>query len=174
MTATAKTQLGLIDLARPPRDAVHIASLPTPEPTPRSTEVDELFAVGGLLVERNERRLQSGKVHAAYQFEMPLAAVRWVIDAIEQQFERKPSEGGAPRNRFHVDGSIEGESLEVRYGVSVGGEGVGGYTIYNFSRASYILPEATQQMSFAIDDWRDTIRDLFHDIAQRYERGEFG
>jgi hypothetical protein len=105
---------------------------------------------------------------------MPLAGVRWVIEAIEQQLERKPSEGGLPRDRFHVDGSIEGESLEVRYGVSVTGEGVGGYTIYNFSRGGYILPEATQEMSFAIDDWRESIRDLFHDIARRYASGQLG
>ena len=47
---------------------------------------------------------------------MPLAGVRWMIDAIELAFETPPSQGGLEKNKLHTDVTINNEDLELRYG----------------------------------------------------------
>ena len=55
----------------------------------------------------------------------------------------------------------------------MGGEGVGGYTVYNFDRTEYIVNRDAQQLSFINDLWHAQVRDLFKSIAERHEAGEF-
>jgi hypothetical protein len=74
---------------------------------------------------------------------------------------------------LHTDVTIDNEDLELRYGVSVGGEGVGGYTIVNFDRSSYILPRYSQQFSITVDILKQVGRQFFKDILKRINSGEF-
>jgi hypothetical protein len=68
---------------------------------------------------------------------------------------------------------IKDEHLSLRWGVSVGGEGVGGYTVYDFDRLEYLLNEQAQEFSFTNELWHAQVRDLFKTIAERHEAGEF-
>ena len=93
--------------------------------------------------------------------------------AIELGVETPPSAGGLEKNTLHSDATLNDERLRIMYGVCVGGEGIGGYTIKNTSRSSYILPEASQQLSITVDIWNQVGRAFFKDILQRINNGEF-
>jgi hypothetical protein len=169
-----RKQLGLIDLGKPPSRAVHLKDLPDDSVNPQRKNITKWFVVDGYFVER--RRLiviATGEVILDNQFEMPLEGVPWVVESIEQQFERKPSDGGLPRDVFNVQRVVGGEHLQLRYGVSVGGEGVGGYTVHNYDRASYITALMAQEFSFTIDSWRANLREFFKELCERITAGEF-
>ena len=107
------------------------------------------------------------------QFEMPLEGIGWLVQAIELGFERKPSEGGLARDVFHTDTTVGGEHLQVRYGMNLGAEGVGGYTVYNWDRLEYIMGRYAQEISFTLDAWRETLREYYKELADRVASGEF-
>lgn len=152
-TVVPRKQLGLIDYNNIPANYVYIGRLPSPfsDLNDNYENIADFFVGSGYLIYREEGR-QNGILNSAkYQFEMPLAGVRWMIDAIELGFEIPPSAGGLEKNKLHTDVTINDERLRIMYGVCVGGEGVGGYTIKNSSRSSYILPEASQQFSITVE-----------------------
>jgi len=166
--------LGLIDYSNIPADYVYIGKLPNALSTTKREIVNDIFIGDNLFIVRKEGRLANGKKNSITQFEMPLDALNWVLDSIETMFERKPSQGGLAKDVLHIDKTFDGEELVLRFGVSVAGEGVGGYTLTNFSRDCYILPgEAAQTFSFALSIWQDHARDMFKDIVRRYQAGEF-
>ena len=173
MLSTFK-HLGLIDYANIPADYVYIGKLPNALSTTKREIVNDIFIGDNLFIVRKEGRLANGKKNSISQFEMPLDALSWVVDSIETMFERKPSQGGLAKEVQHLDKQFTGENIELRYGVSVAGEGVGGYTLTNFSRDCYILPgEAAQTFSFALSIWKDHARAMFKDIIRRFQAGEF-
>ena len=164
MSSPAKKQYGLIDPVHPPARAVRLGTRPAPD----SQIVVDLFTIDGLYVDRREAR-----GHWKEQFEMPLEGIAWMVQAIELGFERKPSEGGLPRDVFHTDTTIAGEHLQVRHGVNIGGEGVPGYTVHNWDRLEYITGRYAQDMSFTLEAWRETLRDFYKQLAERVASGEF-
>lgn len=172
---TTRKQLGLVDYQNVPSNFNYIGRLPSPFSDPASSyEVIADFFVGnGFLINRKERRTNNHFGGGANQFEMPLDGVKWLIEAIEQGFEKPPSAGGLAQNSFHIDACIKEEELRLEYGVCVGGEGVGGYTVTNFDRSGYILPESSQEFSITVDIWNQVGRDFFKALQKRIESGEF-
>lgn len=65
------------------------------------------------------------------QFEIPISALPWLIDNIENKFWRKASEGGLAGDALHVDSEIDGESIRVRFSPNCGDEGIQGFTVEN-------------------------------------------
>jgi len=174
MTSAPKKQLGLLDPTNLPEGAVRLGRLPDPNANDASEAIINLFAVDGLFVHHWQWLIKAtGTIRGVNQFEMPLDGVRWIVQTIEQGFQRKPSEGGLPRDVFHANTTIAEEHLSLRWGVSVGGEGVGGYTVNNFDRTEYILNRESQRFSFTNDLWHQVVHELFTGIAQRHEAGEF-
>lgn len=172
---TPRKQLGLIDYNNISNDYVYIGKLPSPfsNPTNKYEVIADFFVGDGYLINRKEDRRNEVVTSMPEQFEMPLSGVRWMIDAIELGFETPPSAGGLEKSKLHTDTTINDERLRIMYGVCVGGEGVGGYTIKNTSRSSYILPEASQQFSITFDIWNQVGRQFFKDILKRINSGEF-
>lgn len=166
--------LGLIDYSNIPQYYVYIGRLPNALSTAKREIVNDIFVAKDLFIVRKEGRLANGKINSVTQYEMPLDALGWVVNCIETMFERKASQGGLAKDVQHLDKQFSDEYIELRYGVSVGGEGVGGYTLTNFNRDCYILPgEAAQTFSFALSIWQDYARAMFKDIVSRQKKGEF-
>jgi hypothetical protein len=170
-----RKQLGIINYKNVPKNYVYIARLPSPFSNPQKNyeDIADFYIGDGYLINRREDRKNGISDDMPEQFEMPLAGVSWMINTIEQAFETPPSKGGLEKNKLHTDVTIDNEDLELRYGVSVGGEGVGGYTIVNFDRSSYILPRYSQQFSITVDIWKQVGRQFFKDILKRINSGEF-
>ncbi len=174
-TVVPRKQLGLIDYNNIPSSYVYIGRLPNPfsNPSDNYENIADFFIGGGYLIYREEGRKNGVPNSAGYQFEMPLAGVGWMIDAIELGFETPPSAGGLDKNSLHTDTTLNDERLRVMYGVCVGGEGIGGYTVKNSSRSSYILPRYSQQFSITVDIWNQVGRKFFKDLLKRINDGEF-
>jgi hypothetical protein len=170
-----RKQLGLIDYNNIPTDYIYIGRLPSPfsDFADGCEMVEDFFVANGLIVNRAERRLNGLADSAINQFEMPLAGIKWMIESIESGFEQPPSAGGLAKNTLHMDTCINDEELRLEYGVSVGGEGVGGYTVINFDRSDYILPRYSQEFSITVDIWREFGRNFFKVLQKRIEAGEF-
>ena len=137
---TPRKQLGLIDYNNIPTDCAYIGRLPSPfsNVADGCERIVDFFVANGLVINRRERRINGVANSAINQFEMPLAGVKWMIEAIEQGFEKPHSAGGLAKNKLNMDTCIDEEELRVEYGVWVGREGVGGYTVVNFDRSCYV------------------------------------
>lgn len=170
-----RKQLGLIASNTNSGNCIYIGRLPSPFSNEKTNYVaaEDFFVKDGYLIDRIDSLKNGISDGMPEQFEMPLDGVKWMIDAIEQGFEQPPSAGGLAKNTLHTDTRINDERLRLMYGVSVGGEGVGGYTVVNPSRSSYILPEASQQFSMTVDIWREFGRSFFKALQKRIESGEF-
>lgn len=170
-----RKQLGLIDFETSADKCIYIGRLPSPFSNEKNNYIaaEDFFIKDGYLINRIDSLKNGISDGMPEQFEMPLTGIKWMIETIEQSFETQPSSGGLAKNTMHVDACINDERLRIMYGVSIGGEGIGGYTVVNTSRSSYILPEASQQFSMTVDIWRDFGRSFFTALERRIEVGEF-
>ncbi len=170
-----RKQLGLLDYKNIPDSCSYIGRIPSPFSKPETAfeDIHDVFIANGFFLIRKEGRKNNVVTRMPNQFEMPLGGVKWMIEAIEQGFERPPSAGGLAKNALNMDVCIDGEELRLEYGVCVGGEGVGGYTVINFDRSDYILPRYSQEFSITVDVWREFGRDFFKALQTRIESGEF-
>lgn len=108
----------------------------------------------------------------ADQFEMPLEAIRWFIDVIEQKFFKSPEEGGLPAHKISYKETVAGENLHVMRSANAGCPH-SGYTITNSSRRSHMDPDDPQEMSFS-DPWlfQHGLMDYLKSLADAYEQGK--
>jgi hypothetical protein len=114
------------------------------------------------------------------QLEFPLEALPWLVDSIENGFWKKPSEGGLPRDVFHVKAQIGGEELRLGRSNNAGAEDVPGFTLKNLSRKDHICPASKPLSSF--NEQEDVIPDfimkeggffnVLKNLSERYQRGE--
>ena len=75
-------------------------------------------------------------------------------------------------------GEVDGETLGVTRGAWFGGEHIPGYSFDNLNRIEHstILPEGAFCEMFEMGDpwlFEEGLFDLFKEIAQRHENGEF-
>lgn len=171
----SRKKMGLIYDMASEESCVYLGRLPSPFSVEKINYIaaEDFFVKDGYLIDRIDSLKNGVSDGMPEQFEMPLLAVGWMIEGIEQGFVQPPSKNGLRKGAMHIDTCINDERLRLMYGVSVGGEGIGGYTVINSSRSSYILPEASQQFSMTIDIWRNFGRDFFKTLQKRIETGEF-
>jgi hypothetical protein len=109
----------------------------------------------------------------ADQIEIPLPAIRWIIDTIEIKFFKPPGQGGLPAEQFHWCEIIEGEELCIMRAFDPTGEGLPGYDLVNLNRYGYISDTSNQEFSF-FDNFlfEHGLMNFLKEIAGKYERGE--
>jgi hypothetical protein len=72
------------------------------------------------------------------QDEFPLASFPWAADIIVNKMWKRPSEGGLPKGVFHVDATIDGESINLHRSFNLAGNWEGGFELVNASRLGYV------------------------------------
>ncbi len=104
------------------------------------------------------------------QFEMPTAALPWLIDTIENGFWKKHSEGGLPGDVLHVDQCVQGEDLRIRFSPNCGAEEIKGFTLKNYSRKGRV--QNWQDIGIPYSTLRDGgMLDLWKEIALKHGQG---
>ncbi len=108
----------------------------------------------------------------ADQFEMPLEAIRWLIDVIEQKFFKSPEDGGLPANKISYEEIVVGEDLHIMRSANAGCPHPG-YAITNGSRRSHMAPRNMQTLSLS-DPWlfQNGLMDYLKSLAHDYENGK--
>lgn len=106
------------------------------------------------------------------QFEMPMAGVRWFINAIEQKFFKSPEDGGLPANKISYEEIVDGEDLHIIRSVTAGCSHPG-YVVTNGSRHSHISSISLQTLALS-DPWlfKRGLMDFLKEVATKYESGE--
>jgi len=132
-----------------------------------------LFIVDdSLLVFQDEGPVYTGEIWRI-QLELPLAAASWIVDSIRNRFWRKPSEGGLPKNTIHDRTVIAGETVYINRGVSIGGEGIGGFSIANLSRLDYSRFSQKQGLGFTDYELKDMgLLDFLADLERKVQAGQ--
>jgi hypothetical protein len=97
-------------------------------------------------------------------FEMPLDALPWLVDTIENGFWRKASEGGLAKDVLHVNEVIGGEDLLIRFSPNCRGEGVQGFSLKNYNRKGRVknwqemqIPYGVLREAGMLDLWKQLI-----------------
>lgn len=107
----------------------------------------------------------------ADQFEMPLEAIRWFINVVEQKFFKAPEEGGLPANKISYEEIVAGEDLHVMRSANAGCPHPG-YAITNGSRRSHLDSDDLQTLSLS-DPWlfQNGLMDYLKSLAKDFESG---
>lgn len=105
------------------------------------------------------------------QIELPLPAIRWFINVIEQKFFKPPEEGGLPADKLSYKETVAGENLHVLRTMSAGCDHPG-YKITNSSRRSHLSSDDPQRVAFS-DPWLfdNGLMDYLKQLADDYEQG---
>jgi hypothetical protein len=116
----------------------------------------------------------------AIQYEYPIAGIRWFIKTLDRFFLHPDHPNAVPRGKFNVRGEVNGETLGITRGAQYGSmlKGIPGYSFDNLNRFyhSTIRTSTNQCQMFEMGDpWLFDygLLDLFKEIADRHERGEF-
>lgn len=107
----------------------------------------------------------------ADQFEIPLEAIRWFINVIEQKFFKSPEDGGLPANKISYEQMAAGEDLHVMRSANAGCPHPG-YVITNGSRRSHMDSDDLQTLALS-DPWlfQNGLMDFLKELADKYEQG---
>ncbi len=103
------------------------------------------------------------------QLVMPISLLDWLIDVIENQFWKKPSEGGLPKNKHFVEVEQGEEKLVGQRAMHAGAENEMGFSSYNKGRRCHIIPKDAQLSTIADVDLTAYLLDEFKRIAQEYQ-----
>ncbi|KMQ73203.1 hypothetical protein [Marinobacter subterrani] len=146
-----------------------------------SKKVWNFFVHDGHLVANKKIQLpdrddQTGR-SAITQYEYPIGGVRWFVDTVERFFLPPDHPNAVPRGKLNMRGEVDGETLGVTRGAWFGGDYVPGYSFDNLNRYEHstLLTRSRCQMFEMGDPWlfEDGLFELFKEIADRHERGEF-
>ena len=117
---------------------------------------------------------------ASEQYEYPIGAVRWFVTTLDRFFLHPDHPNAVPRGKFNVRGEVAGETLGVTRGAQYGSilKGIPGYSLDNLNRFSHTTIRVSTnwcQMFEMGDPWlfEEGLLEVFKDIAERHERGEF-
>jgi hypothetical protein len=137
-------QLGLIEFNKQPNGCQHIATY---------TNINGIYADYGLntsiYIFIYEQHVIFNRSSKSNQIEVPLGAIKWLIDSI-QKFITPEDKGGLPKDQNWIKDTIDEEELFIRYGVNTGGEFREGLTIKNISRQDYIVIKFEEHQSQAL------------------------
>ncbi|KXO10300.1 MULTISPECIES: hypothetical protein [Marinobacter] len=116
--------------------------------------------------------------YASSQYEYPIAGARWFVDTVGRFFLPPDHPNAVPRGAITIEEPVDGETLGVTRGAAYGGEFIPGYSFDNLNRIEHstVLPEGAYCQMFEMGDpwlFQDGLFDLFKEIAQRHENGEF-
>jgi len=98
------------------------------------------------------------------QIRIPLRALPWLIDTIENKFWKKTSEGGLANNVLHINEMVASEDLLLRFSPNCRAEGVQGFTLENYSHLpdhhllnhqSIELPYSLLREGGLLQSWKD-------------------
>jgi len=108
----------------------------------------------------------------ADQFEMPLEAIRWFINVVEQKFFKAPEDGGVPANKISYEEIVAGEDLHVMRSANAGCPHPG-YAITNGSCRSHMDSDDVQTLSLS-DPWlfQNGLMDYLKSLADAFEQGK--
>jgi hypothetical protein len=133
-----------------------------------------------IIADREWLKGRNGKPgkYASSQYEYPIAGARWFVDTVERFFLQPDDPNAVPRDKFNVREEIDGETLGVTRGAAFGGRYIPGYSFDNLNRIEHstVMPEGPFCQMFKMGDpwlFEDGLFDLFREIAERHERGEF-
>lgn len=115
--------------------------------------------------------------YASSQYEYPISGARWFVDTVERFFLPPDHPNAVPRGKLNMRENVNGETLGVTREAAYGGEFIPGYSFDNLNRYEHstLITRSRCQMFEMGDPWlfEDGLFDLFKQIAQRHENGEF-
>ncbi|MGF2687812.1 hypothetical protein ACQUWM_15010 [Marinobacter sp. DUT-3] len=128
-------------------------------------------------VQLPDRKGRAGR-SAIRQYEYPIAGVRWFVDTVERFFLPPDHPNAVPRGEITIEGPIGEEVLGVTRGAWFGGDHIPGYSFDNLNRIEHSTtpPDGPFCQMFEMGDpwlFEDGLFELFKEIAQRHENGEF-
>ena len=171
----------IIDPDSLPKGYFKVASVADPETAKAPWHFlvvgDHLIIVRKKLVQLNGD--DAGK-YVSSQYEYPIGAARWFVTTLNRFFLHPDHPNAVPRGKFNVRGEVAGETLGVTRGAQYGSvlKGIPGYSLDNLNRFSHTTIRVSTnwcQMFKMGDPWlfEHGLLDVFKDIAERHERGEF-
>ena len=171
-----------IDPESPPNDYVKVGESVDHARSKTSTKLWHFFVAERHLIISDKEWLKgyNGEPgeYGHSQYEYPIAGARWFVDTVDRFFLPPDHQNAVPRGKFNVRGEVQGETLGVTRGAAYGGQYVPGYSFDNLNRIEHstVMPEGPYCQMFKMGDpwlFEDGLFDLFKDIAERHEKGEF-
>lgn len=114
------------------------------------------------------------------QYEYPIQGVRWFVETLNRFFLHPDHPNAVPRGAITIEEEVNGQVLGVTRGALYGSrlKGIPGYSFDNLNRFQHDTIDADDnwcQMFKMGDPWLFDygLLDLFKEIAERHERGEF-
>ena len=171
----------IIDPDSPPEGYRKVASMTNPE---NNYAPWHFFVVGAHLLIAQKVWVQLGDddpgEFITAQYEFPIGASRWFVATLDRFFLHPDHPNAVPRDKFNVRDEVAGETLGVTRGAQYGSmlKGIPGYSLDNLNRfehTSFGADDNWCQMFKMGDPWlfEDGLLEVFKDIAERHERGEF-
>ena len=107
---------------------------------------------------------------ALAQTEIPLDALPWIIDIIENKFWKPASQGGLSNSVLHVNNLVAGEDILIRFTPNCGDEGEKGFTLENYARLPLRGSDNHQSIQLSNRLLRDSgLLGLFKQIVSKYQ-----
>ena len=143
----------------------------------------EFFVSDGYLLLVSKEWIQYGDRPGKFiteQYEYPIGAARWFVTTLDRFFLHPDHPNAVPRDAITIEEEVDGEMLGVTRGAQYGSipEGIPGYSLDNLNRFEHTTlgPDDNWCQMFKMGDpwlFEHGLLDVFKDIAERHERGEF-
>ena len=171
-----------IDPDSPPEDYLKLGESLDHARSNHSAQLWQFFFSDGhlIIVKKEWIQFDDGEPgeYATRQYEYPIAGARWFVNTVERFFLPPDDPNAVPRGEITIEEEVDGETLGVTRGAAFGGRYIPGYSFDNLNRIEHstVLPEGAHCQMFEMGDpwlFEDGLFDLFREIAERHERGEF-
>ena len=171
----------IIDPDSPPAGYLRVAKETNPEARKLQWHFfvvgSHLIIVGKKLVQLKEN--DPGK-YVTSQYEYPIGAARWFVTTLDRFFLHPDHPNAVPRGAITIEEEVDGETLGVTRGAQYGSmlKGIPGYSLDNLNRFEHTSfgPGTNWCQMFKMGDpwlFEEGLLEVFKDIAERHERGEF-
>ncbi|QFS87055.1 MULTISPECIES: hypothetical protein [unclassified Marinobacter] len=170
----------IIDPDRPPVGYIKVAHH---EDRDRNSIPWDFFVTDGYLLLVSKEWIQYGGKPGRFiteQYEYPIEAARWFVTTISRFFLEPGHPNAVPRGEITIEEQVGGEILGVTRGAQYGSipKSIPGYSLDNLNRFEHtsLGPDDNWCQMFKMGDpwlFEQGLLDVFKDIAERHERGEF-